>query len=87
MPISAYGLRSINIVKDISETKAAVLPSKETPKIVTTTLTFSMILNSRGSYSLEPTARAKYFYFFNSMNTGGKNVVSILDIHLPELEL
>ena len=38
-------------------------------------------------YSLEPTARAKYFYLFHCMSTGGEKVVSILDIHLPELEL
>ena len=38
-------------------------------------------------YSLEPTAQAKYFYLFNCMSTGSEKVVSILDIHLPELEL
>ena len=38
-------------------------------------------------YCLEPTARAKYFYFFDSVSTGGEKVVSILDIHLPKLEL
>ena len=37
-------------------------------------------------YSLEPTARAKFFYFFNSMSTGGEKFAWILDIHLPELE-
>ena len=39
------------------------------------------------SYSLEPTARAKYLYLFNCMSTGGEKVVSSLDIHVPELEL
>jgi len=37
---------NINIFKDISATKATVLPSKETPKIVTTTLTILMVPNS-----------------------------------------
>ena len=36
---------------------------------------------------LEPTAQAKYLYLVNFMSTGGEKVVSILDIHLPELEL
>ena len=27
------------------------------------------------------------FHFFNCVSTGGEKVVSILDIHLPELEL
>ena len=38
-------------------------------------------------HSLEPTAQAKYFHLFNCMSTGGEKIVSILDVHLPELEL
>ena len=38
-------------------------------------------------YRLEPTARVKYFYRFDCMSTGDEKVVSILDIHLPKLEL
>ena len=37
--------------------------------------------------SIEPTARAKYFHLCNCMSNGSEKVVSILDIHLPELEL
>jgi len=44
-----------------------------------------MILSKEKLY--EPTAWAKYFYLFNCMSTGGETVVSILDIHLSELEL
>ena len=45
-----------------------------------------MVLNSLGLV-LNLLHERNIFHLFNCMSIGGEKVVSILDIHLPELEL